>query len=397
MARHSNQQPQPPQVPVPLGTVPIPGLPDMQALQSLLAALGPNAMAILSSMQGGIPMHHIPQHAPQPLLAALPPPAPVIDPQPRAELPLNALNHVLQRLETIEKSLKRPQHDEDNNADDEGDDRIRVAIYNLTGIIASDIGKPKDSDDKDSSDDKDETRDDRLLMFDFRADVSAPQNSNICEIAAEIVWMEQQANKESFNLMHKDINFNKANILMFTKDKFRNYKCKYDERTHVEKGKTCQMNEGRLKAIKLFKKCNDGQDPSLLMETDFMSEEVSQLDTDDDFNSVMDKLDQIRAEQRKKAGNKATCTRCINLNNKNTAPPQQPIFPFMLNMDWYKAYVDDNPGMKVVVLKKDPIGFGLVDEPNETADDSGAKTTDTMDVNGDGTDGEDETAEDARL
>jgi hypothetical protein len=111
----------------------------------------------------------------------------------------------------------------------------------------------------------------------------------------------------------------------------------------------------------------------------------------------MDKLDQIRAEQRKKAGNKATRTRRINLNNKNTAPPRQPIFPFMLNTDWYKAYVDDNPGMKVVVLKKDPIGFGLVDEPNETADDQGAKTTDTMDANGDGTDGEDETADDVRL
>lgn len=78
--------------------------------------------------------------------------------------------------------------------------------------------------------------------------------------------------------------------------------------------------------------------------------------------------------------------------NKNTAPPWQPIFPFMLNTDWYKAYVDDNPGMKIVVLKKDPIGFGLVDKLNETADDQGAKTTDTMDA-----DGEDETAEDVRL
>ncbi|KAG1816311.1 uncharacterized protein BJ212DRAFT_1480760 [Suillus subaureus] len=179
----------------------IPGLLDMRALQSLLAALGLNVMAILSSMQGGIPMHHIPQHAPQPLLAALPPPAPVIDPQPQAEPPLNALNHVLQWLETIEKLLKHPQHDEDNDADDEGDmrqckkprkdgkfilntwtdqlmpaqkticaelqDRICVVIYNLTGIVASNIRKPKDLDDEDSSDNEDETQDDRLLMFDF--------------------------------------------------------------------------------------------------------------------------------------------------------------------------------------------------------------------------------------
>jgi hypothetical protein len=92
-------------------------------------------------------------------------------------------------------------------------------------------------------------------------------------------------------------------------------------------------------------------------------------------------------------------------NSYQTHQPQQqeysatsaPIFPFMLNTDWYKAYVDDNPGMKVVILKEDPTGFGLVDEPNEMADDQGAKTTDTIDAIGDGTDGEDETAEDVRL
>lgn len=33
----------------------------------------------------------------------------------------------------------------------------------------------------------------------------------------------KQAEKAS-NLMHKDANFNKANVLAFTTDKFRNYK-----------------------------------------------------------------------------------------------------------------------------------------------------------------------------
>ncbi|KAG1809600.1 uncharacterized protein BJ212DRAFT_1484306 [Suillus subaureus] len=185
-----------------------------------------------------------------------------------------------------------------------------------------------------------------------------------------------------------------ADILMFTKDKFRNYKCKYDERTHVEKGKKHQ----ELSQLDMDNDVTKSMHCTEL-------KKVAQLNTADvkdgvaiwEFNSVMDKLDQIQAKQWKKAGNKVTCTRCINLNNKNTAPPQQPIFPFMLNTNWYKAYVNDNPGMKVVVLKKDPIGFGLVDEPNEMADDQGAKTTDMMDVNGDGTDGEDETAEDAWL
>lgn len=46
------------------------------------------------------------------------------------------------------------------------------------------------------------------------------------------------------------------------------------------------MKEGRLKTVKLFKKCN-GQDSSPLMETDFMSEELSQLDTDDKVKKSM--------------------------------------------------------------------------------------------------------------
>ncbi|KAG1770820.1 hypothetical protein EV702DRAFT_1202294 [Suillus placidus] len=107
---HGTTQQPPQQIPVPqVGLMPNPEVPDIQAVQSLLAALGPSAIAIPSStrMQGGIPMHHIPQHAPQPPLPALPPPPPVIDPQ--LEQPLNAFNQVvLQRLETLEQSLKRP-------------------------------------------------------------------------------------------------------------------------------------------------------------------------------------------------------------------------------------------------------------------------------------------------
>ncbi|KAG1809599.1 uncharacterized protein BJ212DRAFT_1484304 [Suillus subaureus] len=154
MAQHRNQQPQPLQVPVPLGMVPIPGLPDMQALQLLLAALGLNVMAILSLMQGGIPMHHVPQHAPQSLLAALLPPAPRLKTIEKRHAPMQEtkegrqiiLNTWTDQLMPTQKTICA-----------ELQDHIHVVIYNLTGIIASDIGKPKDLDDEDSSDDKDET------------------------------------------------------------------------------------------------------------------------------------------------------------------------------------------------------------------------------------------------
>jgi hypothetical protein len=57
------------------------------------------------------------------------------------------------------------------------------------------------------------------------------------------------------------------------------------------------MKEGRLKAVKLFKKRNDGQDPSPLMETDFMSEELSQLDTDDEVKKSMRRTELEKAAQ----------------------------------------------------------------------------------------------------
>jgi len=68
-------------------------------------------------MQAMNPMHHIPQIVPQPP-ALLPPPS-AIDPQ--LEQP-NALQQVLQRLENLENSFKRPHNDEGDQADDEGDD-----------------------------------------------------------------------------------------------------------------------------------------------------------------------------------------------------------------------------------------------------------------------------------
>ncbi|KAG2344686.1 hypothetical protein BDR05DRAFT_947356 [Suillus weaverae] len=210
-----------PQPHMPSGPVPLPGGLDLQAAQLLLAALGPNAIAILSSMQAMNPMHHIPQIVPQP--PALPPTPSAIDPQLK-----QPLQQVLQRLENLENAFKQPHSDEGDQADDEGDDKsvhyqkkarkddkfilhvktdqltaaqkmthselqvhayqIQLVIYNLTGIITSEIGKAKDSDDK------------------------------------KIVWSEQQTHKESFNLTHKDVKFNKSDILAFAKDKFRNYK-----------------------------------------------------------------------------------------------------------------------------------------------------------------------------
>ncbi|KAG1881235.1 hypothetical protein F4604DRAFT_1922241 [Suillus subluteus] len=395
------------------------GMPDIHAIHALFSVLGPNAMAMLSSIPP-LAMHYAPPPSLQPPVA---PPPPVIDPQLQqpGESPLN---EVLRRLQNLEESLKWPHDNDNNNADDKEDggtkqlskkprkdskfilnirtsqltptqkttraelqDCVHIAIYNLTGIVASEIGKPRDDKDSDRESDTDDEGGETstLLKFDFAADVSAPANQTICERATGIVWSEQQPAEKTSNLTHKDVKFNKADVLAFTKDKFRNYKRKYEERTHEEKGKKRQVTKrrtkwrerqrkrknDRLKAIKLFKKQNEGHDPSALLETDFMSDELSQLDTDNEarkrthreelekaaqlttaevkdgvaiwevvrhgyrlkeLNTIMDKLDDIRAEQRKKMGNNTTRTR--------------------------RTYMADNPGATVTVLKKDPAGFG---------------------------------------
>ncbi|KAG2052593.1 hypothetical protein BDR06DRAFT_972974 [Suillus hirtellus] len=264
-----------------------------------------------------------------------------------------------------------------NDADDEGDGgtkwhrkkprkdskfilNIKITIYNLTSIITSEIRKPQDHEDSDGESDTNDKSGETpaLLKFNFTGDVSTPANRTICECAIRIIWSKQQPAEKTFNLTHKGVKFNKVDMLAFAKDKFCNYKRKYEEYTHKEK------------------------------ETDFMSNKLTQLDTDNEtrkwthqeelkkaaqlttavvkdgvaiwevLNIIMDKLDDICGEQQKKMGNNTTWTRCINLGNTNPAPPQLPIFPFMLNTNWYKTYMADNPSATVAILKKDLVGFG---------------------------------------
>jgi hypothetical protein len=86
-------------------------MPDIQAIHALLSSLGPNAMAnwaILSSMHGAAPMHHVPP----PQLLVIPPP-PVIDPwlrQPEQN-PLQNWPHDDNEDEGIKRHSKKPRKD----------------------------------------------------------------------------------------------------------------------------------------------------------------------------------------------------------------------------------------------------------------------------------------------
>jgi hypothetical protein len=92
-------------------------MPDMQAFHAFLSALGPNVLTMLGSLP---PMHYAPPL--QPPVVPPPPVNAVIDPQLQQpqESPL-VLTQVLQWLQNLEESLKRPHNNEDSDADDEGD------------------------------------------------------------------------------------------------------------------------------------------------------------------------------------------------------------------------------------------------------------------------------------
>ncbi|KAG1764970.1 hypothetical protein EV702DRAFT_1051190 [Suillus placidus] len=247
---------------------------------------------------------------------------------------------------------------------------LKETIYNLTGLIASEIGEEQDQDV-----DEDDAAEPPKMAFNFQA--------------ANVVWKEQQS-------------------------KFRSYKRKYIEKTNEEKAaKRRQFNttnkrlrrqehlaEDREKAVEEYKARNE-KDPTDLLRPEYMSEQASEVDTDDEekrkdrqkklyqaakltecefhagipvweiirpawradeVTKILEELDSIRDEQRKESKRKTALTRCVNLGNKSNSPPSLAIFPFMLDVRWHKEYQAANPGSGLVEMyENNPDGFGRLD------------------------------------
>ncbi|KAG1883508.1 hypothetical protein F4604DRAFT_1677810 [Suillus subluteus] len=104
----------------------------------------------------------------------------------------------------------------------------------------------------------------------------------IIDRTANIVWNEQNftymgfgkdRDAETCTLRHKDISFTKKDIVAFAKDKFWNLKHKYAEVSETEGGE--QEEEALFARI-------EWTYPTLLLETEYMSEELSELETDNE-------------------------------------------------------------------------------------------------------------------
>ena len=77
-------------------------------------------------------------------------------------------------------------------------------------------------------------------------------------------------------------------------------------------------------------------------------------------DQVMEELDDIRREQRRKGkGKPRPRTKRVNLGRKNNALPTVSVYPCMIDEDWYEEWVNELAlGDELEIFEEDPEGFG---------------------------------------
>ncbi|KAG1851632.1 hypothetical protein DFJ58DRAFT_842115 [Suillus subalutaceus] len=289
--------------------------------------------------------------------------------------------NLARRMEGLEKelsTLKRPRNDGEDDSDD--------GVHHVSQF-AFEIGKEQDQDI-----DEDDAAEPPKMAFNFQ-----------------------------------DVRYTHGNLVAFAKSKFRSYKRKYIEKIDEEKAAKCRqfntankhlrrqehLAEDREKAVEEYKARNE-KDPTDLLRPEYMSEQASEVNTDDEekrkdrqkklyqaaklterevhagipvweiirpvwradeVTKILEELDSIRDEQRKESKRKTALTRCVNLGNKSNTPPSLAIFPFMLDVRWHKEYQAENLGSgPVEIYENNPDSFGQLDamiQPGGNSNDRG--------------------------
>ncbi|KAJ6556976.1 hypothetical protein DFH09DRAFT_1317551 [Mycena vulgaris] len=390
--------------------------------------------------------------APPPPPPPPPRPTPVIDPR----LQTIDSNATAQRLDALEhqveemKSQKRANSDENDSTSKRRRKGRKPSAYILKGAkgltaeqlrvrgqlmrkIKNELStltgmtKEADSDESDSSaSPPPPTR--PLMTFKFSANVDHPTNVKIFARAADLIWKEQHDSAAAtFSLAHKDVKFSLEDLLEFGKTNFRSWKRtwkvdkdpasaakhKQQESRNRQLMRKKDMKQNRLKAIPAYKK-KYNKDPVCILETDWMSDEISAPDTDDEqernahrrrlvaaappppnqpdqaiwelvrpgfqtteVTTIKDELDGLRAEQKsgQKKRSRPSVPR-INLGNFHLRPPTGTIYPFMVSQDWYDEHVKDDSDAEnaFAVYTKNPVGFGEQGNDGYTGDDEGTST-----------------------
>ncbi|KAI0038185.1 hypothetical protein FA95DRAFT_1613570 [Auriscalpium vulgare] len=295
---------------------------------------------------------------------------------------------------------------------------VKTQLKLLTGIQSNGTLNPEDKDNTDGeSDDDFPVSDDenpaaeKFLHFDFTQDVTALANELVIQRAADIVWREQM-DKETCTLTHKNTLFTLKDLVSFGKDNYREWRRKRNIASdpilakkralkqainrRVQRQKALQ--EDREKVLAAYQTKYKRNVAAVLEEAAWMSDELSGLDTDDEtkrrthrdelataarlskedrdegvpvwevrrpayrtqeVNDIIDELDGLRREQRK-ANRKAkrATTKRVNLGRLRQDPPDVPVYPFMLDTEWFKTYKAAHPGDDLFAKPEDPKEFG---------------------------------------
>ncbi|KAF7345918.1 hypothetical protein MVEN_01614000 [Mycena venus] len=271
--------------------------------------------------------------------------------------------------------------------------KMKAELMALTGM-----GGSTDSESDDDNTPTSSSSTSAFMTFDFTANVHSSINMKILDHAADLIWTEQSDPKAAtFSLPHKDVHFTRPDILEFGKTNFRSWKKGWKGANDVAIGER-QLKQNRLKAAKEYKE-KYKKNPVCVLETDLMSDEISQPDTDDDakkadhrqrliraaqlsraqqdqrvwevvrleFQStecadVKDELDSIMKQRKQHGPNKPSHPPVIrvNLGNKHDRLPTGKIWPFMVSKDWYDAKIRGHPERENAfsMYTKNPDEFG---------------------------------------
>ncbi|KAJ7739130.1 hypothetical protein B0H16DRAFT_1891105 [Mycena metata] len=298
--------------------------------------------------------------------------------------------------------------------------KVKMEIGNLTGMVQT----PADSDSDGEADTSASTSvpSRPTLSFNFNANVDAACNVTVLDRAADLIWREQKdTTSATFSLSHTDVPFTRADLIAFGKNNFRgwrrDWKAKNDHNAAVRKARQAskdrqgmrrkEMKSNRLGAVKEYKKLHQ-KNPACILESDFMTDEISAPDTDDqgtkdeyknklreaaglrpedtqpvwevvrpdfqsseciDVKSELDRLLQVQKSTRKKTP-RASAIR-VSLGNTHSRIPSSTLWPFMVSDDWYKANIEGNIDLEqsMQMYDKNPEGFG---EDGYAGDDEGA-------------------------
>ncbi|KAJ7084156.1 hypothetical protein C8R44DRAFT_894293 [Mycena epipterygia] len=250
------------------------------------------------------------------------------------------------------------------------------------------------------------------LAFDFSANVDDPANIKVIERAVHLVWTEQHNSKSTmFSLPHADVQFTREDLAKFSKTIFRGWKRTWKEETDPELAKKKaeaeskgrqnmrrkELKATRIKAVPQYKKQHK-RDPAFVLETDWISDEVSGPETDDEdkktehrrrlvqaarlgpnhqddpvwerirpgfqsteLSDIKDTLDSITTANRKGHKRRARpSVPRVNLGNTHNRLPSGIVWPFMVSQDWYDATVEGHEELEseLQMYTTDPKGFG---------------------------------------